>query len=116
MNLVRADRIFKVHQRIHAAGTFRRINSVDFGKPSHILLIKTDGGEQTEIIEMLIGKIVISGVEHGIRGDFQSGEKTCAQGNDEQNRQKPGEKGTDRPHRHFQYCSHTVTTRSRQWV
>ena len=62
-----------------------------FGKDLHIILCKSERGDQPVIIKMLLRQVVASGFRHGVSGDLQAGEEADAQHDNQKYCQIPHE-------------------------
>ena len=89
--------LFGAAQEIGVHGTDRLLHAGKPGKGVHVLPGEPQSADEPEIVQFLFLKIRVGGLQHGVRGDAQSGEKADPQGNDRKNGEIPGQGTFDLP-------------------
>ena len=87
--------IARCEQGIRAEAPLCSLHIGSFGKDLHVILCKSERGDQPVIVKMLLRQVVASGFRHGVSGDLQAGEEADAQHDDQKYCQIPHEGGAD---------------------
>ena len=95
----RNGRIARCEKGIRVKAPFCSLHVGSVRKGLHVILCKSERGDQFVIVKMLLRQVVASGFRHGVSGDLQAGEEADAQHDDQKYCQIPHEGGADISHR-----------------